>query len=95
MVGHADVRAIFRISKVGTIAGCRVADGEIRRNGRMRVLRAGENLHEGAISSLKHLQEDVREVRSGFECGIGVKGFDEFQIGDKLECFVVERVAVA
>lgn len=95
VIGHAEVRAVFHISKIGNIAGCRVTDGEIRRNARMRVLRGGETVHEGAISSLKHLQEDVREVRSGFECGIGLKGFDDIQVGDRLECFVVEKVAVA
>jgi translation initiation factor IF-2 len=95
VIGHAEVRAVFRISKIGNIAGCRVTDGEIRRNARMRVLRGGESVHEGSISSLKHLQEDVREVRAGFECGIGLKGFDNIQVGDRLECFVVEKVAVA
>jgi translation initiation factor IF-2 len=95
VIGHAEVRALFRISKVGVIAGCRVMDGEIRRNARMRVLRGGETIHEGSISSLKHLQEDVREVRAGFECGIGLKGFDNIQVGDRLECFMVEKVAVA
>jgi translation initiation factor IF-2 len=95
ILGHAEVRAVFRITKVGNIAGCRVTDGEIRRNARMRVLRNGASIHEGAISSLKHLQEDVREVRNGFECGIGLKGFDEIQVGDRLECFIVEKVAVA
>jgi translation initiation factor IF-2 len=94
VIGHAEVRAVFRISKIGNIAGCRVTDGEIRRNGRMRVLRAGEVIHEGAITSLKHLQEDVREVRAGFECGIGLKGFDEVQTGDRLECFIVEKVSL-
>ncbi len=79
VIGHAEVRQVFRISKVGNIAGCRVTDGEIRRNGRMRVLRAGQTIHEGAITSLKHLQEDVREVRAGFECGIGLKGFDDIK----------------
>jgi translation initiation factor IF-2 len=95
IIGHAEVRAVFHISKIGNIAGCRVTDGEIRRNARMRVLRAGEVMHEGSISSLKHLQEDVREVRAGFECGIGLKGFDNIQVGDRLECFTIERVAVA
>jgi len=95
IIGHAEVRAVFHISKVGHIAGCRVTDGEIRRNARMRVLRAGEPVHEGSISSLKHLQEDVREVRTGFECGIGLKGFDNIQVGDRLECFMIEKVAVA
>ncbi len=94
VTGHADVRAVFNISKVGNIAGCKVTEGEIRRNGRIRVVRNGRMIHEGAISSLKHLQEDVREVRSGFECGIGIKGFDELQAGDKLECFIIEKVVL-
>lgn len=92
ILGHAEVRAIFRISKVGNVAGCFVRDGEIRRNGRIRVLRNGENIAEGAVSSLKHLTEDVREVKQGFECGIAIKGFDAFQVGDVLECFVLEKV---
>ncbi len=95
VIGHAEVRAVFRISKVGNIAGCRVADGEIRRNGHMRVLRRGEAIYKGDISSLKHLQDDVREVRSGFECGIALKGFSEFEPGDILECYVIEKVAIA
>jgi len=95
IIGHAEVRAIFHISKVGNIAGCRVIDGEIRRNGRIRVLRNGEMLHEGSTSSLKHLQEDVREVRTGYDCGIGVKGFNDFIVSDTLECYTVEKVAVA
>lgn len=95
VIGHAEIRAIFRISKVGNIAGCRVMDGEIRRNARIRVLRNSDILHEGYLSSLKHLQDDVREVRSGFECGIGVKGFNEFEIGDILESYILEKVAAA
>ncbi len=94
VIGHADVRQVFHITKVGNIAGCKVADGEIRRNGRMRVTRNGSVIHEGSISSLKHLTEDVREVRAGFECGIGLKGFDDIQPGDRLECFIVEKIAV-
>lgn len=95
VIGHAEVRAVFRISRVGNIAGCRVTDGELRRNARIRVLRRGENVGEGPIHSLKHLQDDVREVRTGFECGVGIKNFDQFQSGDVLECFIVERVAAA
>jgi translation initiation factor IF-2 len=91
IVGHAEVRVVFSISKVGNIAGCRVRDGEIRRNARVRVLRGGEEISVNSISSLKHLQEDVRMVRTGFECGIGVKGFDDFEIGDVIECFIVEK----
>lgn len=95
VIGHAEVRAIFRISKVGNIAGCRVLDGELRRNSRMRILRRGELLHEGEVSSLKHLQDDVKEVRAGFECGVGIKGFGDFQPGDILECIILEKVSVA
>jgi translation initiation factor IF-2 len=95
VIGHAEVRAVFHISKVGNVAGCRVTDGEVRRNARVRVIRSGNSIHEGPISSLKHLQEDVREVRAGFECGIGLKGFDDIQVGDRLECYIIEKVAVA
>jgi translation initiation factor IF-2 len=91
ILGHAEVRAIFRISKVGNVAGCFVRDGEIRRNARIRVLRNGETIGEGAVASLKHLTEDVREVKQGFECGIAIKGFDAFQVGDVLECFILEK----
>jgi translation initiation factor IF-2 len=93
--GHAEVRAVFRISKLGKIAGCYVVDGEIRRNARVRVIRDGDMLHEASIASLRHLQDDVREVRQGFECGIAVKNFDDWQEGDLLECFIVEKVAAA
>ncbi len=95
VLGHAEVRQVFRISRVGNIAGCRVTSGEIRRNARIRVLRAGQVQHEGPISSLKHLQEDVREVKTGFECGVGIKGYDDLQVGDHLECYILEKVAVA
>ncbi len=95
VLGHAEVRLVFHISKVGNIAGSRVTDGELRRNGNIRVLRKGEKIHEGPCSSLKHLTEDVREMRAGFECGVGVKGFDAFEVGDILECYVIEKVAVA
>ena len=94
VIGHAEVRAVFRITKVGNIAGCYVLDGEIRRNSHIRVLRKEESLHEGPVSSLKHLQEDEQKVRAGFECGMGVKGFDEFEIGDILEAFIIEMVKV-
>ncbi len=93
VIGHASIQQVFRISKLGNIAGCRVTDGELHRGARVRILRGGEVIHEGEITSLKHLQEDVREARQGFECGVGVRGFADFQQGDILECFVVERVA--
>jgi translation initiation factor IF-2 len=94
VIGHAEVRATFRISKIGMVAGCRVTDGEIRRNSNIRVMRRGEPVYTGHISSLKHLQDDVREVRTGFECGISLKNFDAFEVGDHLECFILEKTAV-
>ncbi len=90
-LGHAEVLALFKITKVGTIAGCRVRDGEIRRNGKIRVLRNAQQIAEGEIASLKHEKDDVREVRQGFDCGISLKNFNEFIPGDILECYLLER----
>jgi translation initiation factor IF-2 len=92
VIGKAEVRAIFRISKVGQVAGCRVLEGELRRNAHMRVLREEEAVFAGDISSLKHHQDDVREVRQGFECGVGLKDFNDFEEGDILECYIIEEV---
>jgi translation initiation factor IF-2 len=91
MVGKAEVHMVFAISKVGNIAGCKVLSGEMRRNGRIRVMRGEKKLFEGEMSSLKHLKDDVREVRTGFECGIGLRGFNDFAVGDILECVVIEK----
>jgi translation initiation factor IF-2 len=93
-LGRAEVRAVFRIPKTGRIAGCIVSSGELHRNAKMRVLRAGEEIHQGPISSLRHEKDDVREIREGFECGVGLKGFEAFEVGDILLCFTEETVAV-
>ena len=95
VIGRAEVRAVFRISKIGNVAGCYIRDGEVRRNSRVHVLRQGQQVFDGEVSSLRHLQEDVREVRAGYECGVSVKSFTEFQVGDILECYVFEKVAAA
>jgi translation initiation factor IF-2 len=92
ITGTAAVQAVFHISKLGNIAGCKVVKGEIRRNGKMRVKRGDNVVFENEVSSLKHEKEDVREVRQGFECGIGVRNFDTFMVGDILECYVMEKV---
>ena len=89
--GRAEVLAVFHVSKQGNIAGCKVQNGELHRNGRVRIYREEEVIHDGEIASLKHEKDDVREVRQGFECGVGIKGFGDFQIGDILECYSVER----
>jgi len=94
IIGHAEIREIFKISRIGKIAGCYVRDGEIRRNARMRVLRDQEELFDGEIASLKHIQDDIREVRAGFECGITLKNFEGFEVGDILEGYIIEQVAL-
>jgi translation initiation factor IF-2 len=91
-VGKAEVLAVFAVSKIGNVAGCKVLQGEIRRNGRVRVMRADKQLFDGEIASLKIMRDDVREVRQGFECGIGIKGFAEAQVGDTIVCYTMERV---
>jgi translation initiation factor IF-2 len=93
-LGRAEVRATFRIRKVGNVAGCMVLEGELRRNSKVRVVRDGEVVFDGALSSLKHEKDDAREIRAGFECGVGLKGFDDFEVGDILECYAEETLAV-
>jgi translation initiation factor IF-2 len=92
-VGSAKVLATFAVSRFKVAAGCRVIDGEIRRNGKIRVIRNNNILFEGEIGSLKRGKDDVREVREGFECGIALKQFHEFEEGDLLECYVIEEQA--
>ena len=91
-LGQAEVLQTFRISKLGTVAGCKVMNGEVRRNGRVRVFRGDEIIFEGELASLKHEKDNVKEVRVGFECGIRVKGFNDFEVGDIIESFIIEEV---
>jgi len=93
-LGRAEVRATFRIRKIGIIAGCMVLEGELQRKAKVRVVREGEVVFDGMMASLKHEQEDIREIREGFECGIGLKGFDSFEVGDILECYTEETMVV-
>jgi len=94
LIGEAEVRQLFTISSLGTIAGCFVTRGVVRRNAKVRVVRGDEALHDGTIESLKRFTEDVREVRQNFECGIKVNGFDNLEVGDRLQFYVMERVEV-
>jgi translation initiation factor IF-2 len=91
--GSAEVRETFKVSKVGTIAGCYVSDGRIDRKGRARVVRDGIVAYDGEIGSLKRFKDDVKEVREGFECGIGIANFNDVKVGDVIECYTVEEVA--
>jgi translation initiation factor IF-2 len=93
-IGMAEVRQVFRIPRVGAIAGCMVREGEIRRNARARVRRGGQLVVENTtVASLKRMTEDVREVRAGFECGIALNNVTDYQVGDQIEFFVSERVS--
>lgn len=91
-LGRAEVLAVFNVSKIGKVAGCKVVQGEIRRNARVRVIRDNNQVFDGEISSLKIVRDDVREVRQGFECGIGIKNFSDVQVGDSIVCYTVERL---
>ncbi len=92
VVGHAEVRAIFEIRRRGKVAGCYVADGEVTRNALVRVLRNGEEIFDSRVDSLKRFQDDVTEVKAGFECGLSIAGFEDFEEGDVLEFYKQEQV---
>jgi translation initiation factor IF-2 len=93
ILGVAEVRELFRIKKLGTIAGCYVTDGVIERKGHARLIRDGIMVYEGEFSSLKRFKDDVKEVREGFECGIGIENFNDVKVGDTIECYRVEEIA--
>jgi len=93
VVGEAQVREVFKISKVGTIAGCIVRSGVMNRQSKVRVVRDGVEVYTGSIASLRRFKDDVREVKEGFECGIGVENFNDVKVGDVIECFRTEQVA--
>ncbi len=91
-LGRAEVRRIFHIPRIGSIAGCLVTEGKITRNAEVRIIRNDEVIHEGKISSLKHLKNNVTEVKKDYECGIGVEKFKDIQEGDTIEAFIIEKV---
>ena len=93
ILGKADVREVFRVPKAGTVAGCMVIDGTIRRNARARLIRDAVVTWEGNIASLRRFKDDVSEVREGFECGISLENFNDVKVADQIEAYIVERVA--
>ena len=92
-LGMVEVREVFRISKVGTVAGCYVLDGLVRRGSQMRLLRDNVVIHDGELDSLKRFKDDVREVKAGFECGLSLKNFNDIEPKDQLEVFEVVEVS--
>ncbi len=92
-IGHAEIRKVFALSKGPSVAGCYVTNGRITRSGRVRLMRRKAVQYEGRIASLKHFQDDAKEVKAGSECGLRLENFNDFQEGDVIECFTVEKVA--
>jgi translation initiation factor IF-2 len=93
VLGMVEVRQVFRISKVGAVAGCYVVDGLVKRSAQVRVLRDNVVVHTGEIESLKRFKDDAREVKAGFECGISLKNYSDLKEGDQFEVFEVLEVA--
>ena len=92
IIGHAEVRETYKVSKVGTVCGCYVQDGKIQRGCSVRVLRDNVVIHEGDLASLRRFKDDVREVATGYECGMQIEKFNDVKIGDVIECFVMEEI---
>ena len=92
IIGHAEVRETYKVSKVGTVCGCYCTDGKIQRGCEVRVLRDNIVIHEGSLASLRRFKDDVREVASGYECGMQVEKFNDIKVGDIIECFVMEQI---
>ena len=93
VLGAAEIRQVFKLSKAGTIAGCMVTSGNIPRTARVRLLREGVPVWEGRLGSLKRFKDDVREVQSGFECGIALDGMNDIKVGDVIEAYTTEELA--
>ncbi len=92
-LGSAEVREVFAVSKVGKVAGCMVTDGVVRRSAKMRLLRDSVVIHEGTIGTLRRFKDEVKEVKEGFECGIGIENYQDIQKGDVIECYELQEIA--
>jgi translation initiation factor IF-2 len=92
VIGHAEVRETYKVSKIGTVCGCYVQDGKIQRGCSVRVLRDNIVIHEGELASLRRFKDDVKEVNEGYECGMQIEKFNDIKVGDIIECFVMEQI---
>ena len=93
VIGSAEIRQVFKVSKIGSIAGCMVTSGIVRRGARLRLLRENVVVFTGELDSLKRMKDDVREVKEGFECGLTIKNYNDIAEGDQLEFFEIKEVA--
>jgi len=92
VLGHAEVRDLFKVPKVGIVAGCHVTDGKVMRNANVKLVRDGVQIYDGKIMSLKRFKDDAREVTAGLECGISIEGFNDVKVGDVIEAYTQEQV---
>jgi translation initiation factor IF-2 len=92
VVCNIEIREVFNITKVGTIAGCYVLDGKVTRNTKVRIIRDGIVVHDGSLGSLKRFKDDVKEVNKGFECGLNIDGFNNIQVGDIIEGYEMVEI---
>ena len=90
--GTAEVRETFKVPKVGTIAGCYITDGELHRDDKIRLVREGTVIFEGELASLKRFKDDVKAVKQGYECGIGIAGYQDLKVGDTIEGYTIKEV---
>ena len=92
VLGRAEVRQVFHVPKIGAIAGSYVTDGKMQRAQMVRLLREGVIQYEGKVASLRRFKDDVKEVQSGYECGIGIENYNDIKVGDEIECFYLEEI---
>jgi translation initiation factor IF-2 len=92
IVGNVEVRDVFKITKIGTVAGCYVTEGTVKRNNKIRIIRDFIVIHTGEISALKRFKDDVNEVKFGYECGLSIKNFNDIEVGDVIESFELKEV---
>jgi translation initiation factor IF-2 len=93
VLGNAQIREVFNITKVGKVGGCMVTEGLVKRGAKVRLLRDNVVIHEGSLGQLKRFKDDVKEVREGYECGMSFENYNDIQVGDIIECFEIEEVA--
>ena len=94
ILGHAEVRQVFKVTNVGTVAGCYVQDGKLSRNAEVRVVRDGIVFHEGKLNSLKRFKDDAKDVAAGYECGLGVESYNDIKEKDIIEAYIMEEIKV-
>ncbi|MEE8500302.1 MAG: EF-Tu/IF-2/RF-3 family GTPase, partial [Kiloniellales bacterium] len=93
LLGYAEIREVFNITKVGKVAGCMITEGQVRRGAKVRLLRDDVVIHDGALKTLRRFKDEVREVKEGYECGMAFENYGDIQAGDRIECYEIEEVA--